>query len=410
MKKIDLHIHTSPTISDSAFEFSLEEFRRYVVEASLDAVAITNHNFFDREQFAQIAEALTIPVFPGIEVNLEMGHVLVIADPESVVEFSRMCAELTSDVPRPLRDYINIDRLEHIFGDLSAFLVIPHYDKKPAIQGEVLERLRPCIAAGEVDSEKKFVRAIRDPDKFTPVLFSDTRISIAHLKNLPTRQTYVDCGDLTIGAIKECLRDKSKVALSPDDGNELFQLFEDGQMLSTGLNILLGERSSGKTYTLNRIVATYPNTKYIRQFSLVQTDEEAYTRSFNEHIQNKRSSMADGYLSGLKGVLDEVVEIDLAANERSLGEFVESLIKSAQEADRRDAYSSAALFDEENFPIPSGNTLKDLIQSVRQIIENIEFREIIEKHVDLAAVKSLACELIELLWRTDIGGKKEDLR
>ncbi len=408
MKKIDLHIHTSPTISDSAFEFSLDEFRRYVDEAGLHAVAVTNHNLFDRAQFLQITEYLTIPVFPGIEVNLEMGHVLVIADSGRVEEFAEMCAELTSEIRDP-RDSVDIGRFEKIFRDLSSFLIIPHYEKKPAIHGEALERLRPYIAAGEVDSEKKFVRAIRDPEKLTPVLFSDTRISTIHQKNLPTRQTYIDCGDLTIGAIKESLRDKLKVALSADDGNELFQLFENGQMLSTGLNILLGERSSGKTYTLDRIVETIPNTKYIRQFSLVQTDEDDYTRRFNEHIQNKRSSVADGYLSGVKGVLDEVVEVDLAANERSAQEFVESLIKSAQEADRRDAYSTTALFDEQSFPIPSGETLKALIQSVQQIIENIEFRDIIEKHVDLSDVKQLACELIEILWSRTLDAKKKKL-
>ena len=46
MKKIDLHIHTIPTISDSQFEFSLDTFKKYAEEAHLDAVAITNHDVF----------------------------------------------------------------------------------------------------------------------------------------------------------------------------------------------------------------------------------------------------------------------------------------------------------------------------------------------------------------------------
>jgi DNA transposition AAA+ family ATPase len=58
---------------------------------------------------------------------------------------------------------------------------------------------------------------------------------------------------LTLNAIKACLQDKRKVALSETDGNRLFQIFDDGQKLSTGLNVLLGERSSGKTFALNRI-------------------------------------------------------------------------------------------------------------------------------------------------------------
>ena len=80
MKKIDFHIHTVPTISDRQFEFSLDTFKKYAEEADLDAVAITNHDFFDAAQFTTIKDALDIAVFPGIEVNLEQGHILLISD------------------------------------------------------------------------------------------------------------------------------------------------------------------------------------------------------------------------------------------------------------------------------------------------------------------------------------------
>lgn len=47
MKKCDFHIHTVPTISDSAFTFSLNALKGYVEKMELDAIAITNHNVFD---------------------------------------------------------------------------------------------------------------------------------------------------------------------------------------------------------------------------------------------------------------------------------------------------------------------------------------------------------------------------
>ena len=68
MKKIDLHVHTIPTISDSHFTFSLDKLKDYVTTAKLDAIAITNHNTFDRSQFQEIYEAVDAIVFPGIEV------------------------------------------------------------------------------------------------------------------------------------------------------------------------------------------------------------------------------------------------------------------------------------------------------------------------------------------------------
>ena len=73
LKKIDFHIHTVPTVCDAPFRFELSILERYVSEAALDAIAITNHNVFDRNQFEEIVAALDVVVFPGIEVTLDCG-------------------------------------------------------------------------------------------------------------------------------------------------------------------------------------------------------------------------------------------------------------------------------------------------------------------------------------------------
>lgn len=65
-----------------------------------------------------------------------------------------MCGKVTTEISSP-GDRIDFARFEEIFGSLNVFQIIPHYDKKPAIRGEVLERLDPYIVAEEVDSEKK---------------------------------------------------------------------------------------------------------------------------------------------------------------------------------------------------------------------------------------------------------------
>lgn len=407
MKKIDLHIHTVPTISDSQFTFSLNVFKRYVAEANLDAVAVTNHDVFDGAQFRTIKEELDATVFPGIEVNLESGHVLIISAGANLEDFEAR-TNLVSQKITKIGDSISFEELKKIFGDLRNYLVIPHYDKTPSITGETLERIKPYVSAGEVDSAKKFIRTIKDDTKLTPVLFSDVRIR-EDLAKLPTRQTFIDCGDLTLDAIKSCLRDKAKVTLSERDGNKLWQIFEDGQKLSTGLNILLGKRSSGKTYTLNMISSTIENVKYIKQFSLVQQDEDSYDRDFKSDVQRKRSCFIDEYLSGLKKVLDDIMSIDLVANDRKVEQYVATLLKAAEDADRRDAFSKTALFDEVDFPVGQPSTLSDLIGSIRQVIENVEFKAIIEKHLDRESLKRLACELIELLRGKTLENKKKKL-
>ncbi len=54
LKKIDLHIHTKTSSQDKDFVFSEDNLKRYVRDAEIDCIAITNHNLFDRAQFEKI--------------------------------------------------------------------------------------------------------------------------------------------------------------------------------------------------------------------------------------------------------------------------------------------------------------------------------------------------------------------
>lgn len=404
MKKIDLHIHTVSTVSDRPFTFSLDAFKRYVTAAKLDAVAVTNHDVFDGAQFRQIQEELAATVFPGIEINVGSGHLLIIARPSDLDDFVSKTMLVSQRITK-VGDSMSVEELIKIFGNLQNYLLIPHYDKGPPIAGETLEKLRPYISAGEVDSAKKFVRNVKDPSKLTPVLFSDSRMRV-DMTALPTRQTFVDCGTLTLEALKSCLLDKAKVVLSERDGNRLWQVFDNGQMLSTGLNVVLGTRSTGKTHTLDQISKTIKSVKYIKQFSLVQQDEAG---EFKNGVERRRSAFVDQYLAGLKRVLDDVMKVDLAARDRGATSYLDTLLRSADEADRRDAFSKAALFDEVEFPIENAETLNALIGSVRQLIENVEYRSIIERHVDVAALKRLALDLIGVFRAKVLDGQKKQV-
>lgn len=404
MKKVDLHIHTVPTISDAHFTFSLTKLIEYVNSAELNAIAITNHDMFDLDQFNEIAKELNCVVFPGIEINLDKGHILVISENENLDEF-QLKTKAVSEKITAVGDSITVDELIHIFGNLNNYLLIPHYEKRPAISGDTLDQIRAFITAGEVDSPKKFIRMAKDETEITPMIFSDVRIHEG-MSKFPTRQTYVDCGDINLKSLKFSLRDRNKVALSKSEGNSLFQVFDDGQKLSTGLNIILGARSSGKTVTLTRISKDCENVKYIPQFSLVQRDDAIYEKEFNADVARKKSTFADKHLSPFKAVLDDVLNVDLGINRRKVEDYLETLLELAEDADKLDAFSKVALFNETQFEVGVDKALSDLIGSVRQLIENIEYREVIDKHVDANDLKALACALIGLLWAKAYERKK----
>lgn len=212
MKKIDLHIHTLSTVSDCDFEFSIKAIRSYVSEADLDAIAVTNHNVFDSTQFIQIQKEVTCLVFPGIEIDLQSGHLLLISSGDNLADFDSKCKKVSAEIVTET-DFITTGKLIEIFGDLSSYLLIPHYRKSPPVSGSEYADLMSYFSAGEVDSAKKFVREMKSDEGLCPVLFSDSRMTDDTTK-VPTRQTFIDCGEISLSAIKACLKDKTKVFLS----------------------------------------------------------------------------------------------------------------------------------------------------------------------------------------------------
>ncbi|TVM14042.1 phosphotransferase [Oceanidesulfovibrio indonesiensis] len=407
MKKIDLHIHTVPTVNDAQFEFNLEVLKKYVSTCELDAIAITNHNLFDAAQYVDIDKAFDILVLPGIEISLDCGHLLIIDDVNRIEDFEKKSEQIASQIKKP-EDTTTIDYLIDVFGDLHKYLVIPHYLKKPSIKGNSLERMAEYISAGEVDSQKKFIRAHKYHTNITPVLFSDIRIS-NELDPFPTRQTFIDCGDLTFSALKTSLKDKNNVALSRNNGNSFFEILDSGLMIHTGLNVLLGERSSGKTFTLDKIFSAHENIKYIRQFSLVQKDDKACEKEFSKELKRTRSQFVEDYLSGLKSIINDIINVNLRSDNREVEKYISSLIASAEEADKRDAFSKTSLFDESEFSISEDRALKSLIPSVRHLIENVEYRETIDKHINIDSLKELAVELIEIAREKSLENQKKKL-
>jgi len=212
------------------------------------------------------------------------------------------------------------------------------------------------------------------------------------MTTFPTRQTYIDSEETTLGAIKLCLYDKNKVALSKDDGNDYFQATDDGLILSTGLNVIIGERTSGKTHSLNKICHNFENVKYIKQFALLQNDEEY----FKKLVTTRHSLVTESYLKELKNVVLDVNEIDSKENELNIEKYITSLKKYASESDKLDSYSKCKLFNETHFELLDIKNIKILISATETLLEDTLYKDIINKHISVESLKSLLFELLLL--------------
>ena len=392
MKKIDLHIHTVATVSDKPFDFDIQKLKEYVIKLELDCIAITNHNMFDFKQYNEIVSELDIVVLPGIEIDLEKGHLLLISDNSDITEVNDFAkkAECVNQYIVRQENSITIDQFIEIYMDLDKYIIIPHYQKKPILDSNILDRIQASITAGEVSSYKKFKSCVKDKDSLVPVLFSDSRY-FSSMKNFSTQQTYVDIDDISFAGIKSCLTDKQKVFLTKEEGNEFFQATDEGLMLSTGLNVILGERSSGKTVTLDKINSTHENIKYIKQFSLLQNNKQ----KFEELMSRRHSSLSEDFLNEFKTVVDSVKDIDPRQNEREIENYLSTLLKFASDNEKADAFSNTKLFSENLFGTKDLNGLKKLINATKTLRENTDYKPIIDKHINQDSLEALEIALMK---------------
>lgn len=418
MKKLDLHIHTIQTISDHLFTFSVEKLKDYVKSLKIDGIAITNHNTFDLAQYKNLQRELfgICVVLPGIEINLGkngFGHMLCITEQDDIEDFATRCREICDKLPTAT-DYITLDNLRRIFPDLGKYLWIPHYDKKPVVDSDIIAAMSSYILCGEVGSIKKFIYRQKDRASLIPVYFSDFRPEEG-INEFPSRQTFFDVDEVTVSAIKKSLIERTHVALTEEEGNKLFYVLPD-LPVSTGLTVVIGERSSGKTFTLNQIADRYDNIKYIKQFDLIETKPELAAKNFTDQIAAKRSSFAEEYFAPFKEAVDTVKSISLDDDERTLEQYISTLIRFAKESEREDMFAKCALFSESKFPARNFDGIIKLIESVMNLMDAREYRDVIERYVThdslLALLKDLInkyrqekCRSLEEVWVNDLIGE-----
>ena len=166
----------------------------------------------------------------GESLDSELSTVINDSEQGSEEKFSELCSEVQEKI-RYKEDKISADELNKIFIDLNKYLLIPHYDKEPNVEKGILTQLKNYILCGEAS--------------LVPVLFSDYRPS-DNDGIMPLRQTYFDIDEISISSVKKALLSKKHVTLSEEEGNSLFNVLPELRV-STGLNVVIGERSSGKT-------------------------------------------------------------------------------------------------------------------------------------------------------------------
>jgi len=148
---------------------------------------------------------------------------------------------------------------------------------------------------------------------------------------------------------------------------------------------------------LEKINGSFDNVKYIEQFSLLQNDEG----KFEELMSRRHSKLSENFLKEFKDAVEDVAKIDIKQNEKDIEDYLSTLIKFANENEKADSFSKAALFSESLFSITSQESLRKIIESTTNLIDNTEYKEIIERHIQAKTLKELALDLIKKYNETE---------
>lgn len=375
VKKIDFHIHTVSSDKDYNFSYSGEWLQRYVNDAKLDAIAVTNHDLFDKDNFIKVQKDLpNTKVFPGIELSLEEGHVNIIFPEEDICNLNtfsnwlatqkkgQKCKVSTEDF---CSNMVNWENGIYIFElGKSNSLAVP-------------EKLSNVCAVGGVTSQLKFQSFYKREEELTPVLFSDAHASDDEpeekrrdIEILKIKNTFLQIDNCTFSEIKNCISNKSKVGINEKYLNDVINV--ENHIVSTGLNLIVGKRGTGKTEFLKKIKKQYDSDDIyeIAQFETAKSDEYI-ERQRKEQGQSSFESWKKQYSSQFNAIQDYLNRTE-EEYDKEIDEFIESVKKFAKDTTDSNSTAKYNLIKEANFEDISTKNLEKYLQELHKLINSHE--------------------------------------
>lgn len=372
VKKLDFHIHTISSGKDSKFSYSSDWMKRYVEEAELDAIAITNHDLFDLENFEQVKKDLPdTAVFPGMELSLEEGHVnIVFSEDEvsSLIDFSAWLERnsygekakiSTEDFCRQMVDWEN-------------GIYIFELGKSNSLK--VPEKLSGVTFVGGVSSQLRF-QSFYKKEELTPVLFSDAHASEdeteekrKNIKFLKNKNTFIQVDNCTFSEIKNCISNRNKVAINKESLNNVVNV--EDHRVSTGLNLIVGKRGTGKTEFLKKVKEQYDleDIYEISQFETSKSDEYIKKQG-NDQGQVAFENWKQHYSTQLSAIQDYLKsEEDNHQNE--IDNFLNSVKGFAKYSTESESKQKYKLLKQSGFEDISTQSLEKYLKDLGNLIDS----------------------------------------
>lgn len=308
MAFVDLHCHTIK-IKDSEKESrncSLSLFQKKTSEAQVSIIGITNHNFFDLEQYRQFSSIANGPlVFPGVEFDVFLisggvGHCLLIVNPDDAELLKKLIDDEGCSTKETAKNHVlTEENLAILSNKMDSFLIVHYGSKDKAFSDTDIDFLKEHLTTSTV-----FVEPTNLISAF--IYLSENKLSLVGSdcvdwstypgKKLPELKTEIS----SFKSLSLLFKKDPKIINSILDNrkrSELVQIqdkeFPDLRLsipIFNDINIIFGGKSTGKSIILNDINDYFIAKGFGSEISFYKNDNKSLSfdsvTSFNPSTQD----------------------------------------------------------------------------------------------------------------------------
>lgn len=373
VKKIDFHIHTVSSNKDYEFTYSSNWIQNYVKQANLDAIAITNHDLFDVDNFNKVKQDLpNTTVFPGIELSLEDDHVNIIFSEKNIEHLKNFSEWLHNQNEN--KKLLTEDYCKNMKCWKDAIYIFEMGKSNSLSVPKIIENSSATVVGG-VSNQLKFQALYNQDNLITPVLFSDAHAAKNDLEKerndidlLKMKNTYLQIDNCTFTEIKNCMANKKGINTNKDNLSNIIEIQEHN--VSTGMNLIVGKRGTGKSKFLKRIKKQYDPEDYyaIDQFETAQADK---------YIEKQRKVQGNSSFNRWKrqyeiqfNAIEEYLNRDEYEFEGKVEQYLDSVKKFATDNAKSRSKSKFRLNKEINFEMIPIQNLESHITKIEQLLKS----------------------------------------
>ena len=168
--------------------------------------------------------------------------------------------------------------------------------------------------------------------------------------------------------IKRCLQDKSKISISKENLKDVVNI--DGINISSGLNLVVGKRGTGKTHFLNRIKESIEDEYYeIKQFETARADKYIEQQRKEQGL-TAISSWQEKYINEFSKIKSYIQDTGTELND--IEKFLTDVKRFATEMARSQSSQKYSLFKETEFELSNIEYIRDALINIKKVIEKNE--------------------------------------